>query len=164
MRKVLISIFSLLAVSALALGIAACGGDDDDDEEEADEATEEEAEEATEEAEETEEAEDGAATGGANVAIVDFTFDPANLEVAVGDTVTWTNADPTAHTATADDGSFDSGNIDTDGTFEFTFEEAGEFTYICEIHTQMTGTITVSESGQAPASDGNDVDVSLSGY
>jgi len=81
------------------------------------------------------------------VSIENFAFMPANLTVAVGDTVTWTNNDDAPHTATASNGAFDSGTLDNGGTFSFTFTTAGTYAYICEIHPQMTGTITV----QAPA-------------
>src|ERR671926_111285 len=46
------------------------------------------------------------------VDIHDRTFDPAQLEVAKGTTVTWTNGDTEAHTVTADNGLFDSGVIE----------------------------------------------------
>ena len=65
------------------------------------------------------------------------------VSVSVGYTVTWANVDGTDHTVTADDDSFDSGTLSDGSTFEQTFDEAGEFTYHCEIHSSMTGTITV---------------------
>ena len=86
----------------------------------------------------------GAAAGGDAVSIVDFTFKPADLEVKVGTTVTFTNNDDFAHTATAKDKSFDTGNLDKDATFEHTFDEPGTYEYLCAIHNSMTGTITVS--------------------
>jgi plastocyanin len=81
------------------------------------------------------------------VLIEDFAFDPPHIQVSVGDTVTWTQgADGAPHTVTADDGSFDSPNLTDEGeTFEFTFEEAGEFPYICSIHPEMLGLVTVTE-------------------
>ncbi|HEX2221386.1 MAG TPA: cupredoxin family copper-binding protein [Candidatus Limnocylindria bacterium] len=85
------------------------------------------------------------------VSIDNFAFMPANLTVAVGDTVTWTNNDDAPHTATAGNGAFDSGNLDNGQTYSFTFTTAGTFSYICEIHPQMTGTITVQAAPAAPA-------------
>ena len=85
-----------------------------------------------------------AGAGGDAVAIEEFTFKPADLEIEAGTTVTFTNKDEFAHTATAKDKSFDTGNLEQDGTFEHTFEEAGTFEYLCTIHNSMTGTITVS--------------------
>jgi len=77
------------------------------------------------------------------VSIQNFAFNPATLTVPVGTTVTWTNNDSTAHTVTADDGSFKSGNVDPGATFSFTFSTAGTFNYHCEIHPNMTASITV---------------------
>ncbi len=72
---------------------------------------------------------------------------PANTDVAKGTKVTWTNKDTTGHTvssgtAPTKDGKFD-GQLAGGGTFSFTFNDAGTFTYFCSIHTTMTGTITV---------------------
>ena len=78
------------------------------------------------------------------VEIVDFAFAPDPLEIAVGETVTWTNRDAAPHTATADDGSFDSGTLAMGDSFSFTFETPGTYTYICTIHPQMAGTIVVT--------------------
>jgi plastocyanin len=83
------------------------------------------------------------AAAGESVSIANFAFDPNALTVPVGSTVTWTNSDSTQHTATADDGSFDSGVLQQGATFSQTFTAAGTFTYHCAIHNSMTGTITV---------------------
>jgi plastocyanin len=72
-----------------------------------------------------------------------FAFAPETLTVPVGTEVTWTNGDPTEHTVTAEDGSFDSGPIAADGTFSRRFEQAGAITYLCEIHPSMRGEIRV---------------------
>ena len=85
-----------------------------------------------------------AEAGGDAVLIEDFVFQPADLEIEAGTTVTFTNKDEFAHTATARDKSFDSGNLEQDAAFEHTFEEVGSFEYLCDIHNSMTGTITVS--------------------
>jgi len=77
------------------------------------------------------------------VAISGFSFSPRNITVTVGDTITWTNSDAQAHTATADDGSFDTGTIGNGGSGSATFATAGTFPYHCKIHSSMTGTITV---------------------
>jgi len=81
------------------------------------------------------------------VLIQDFAFDPPHIQVAAGDTVTWTQgADGAPHTATADDDTFDSGNLEDEGdTFEFTLEDPGEYSYFCEIHPEMLGLVTVTE-------------------
>lgn len=82
--------------------------------------------------------------GAGAVAIANFAFDPADVEVAPGTTVTWTNDDGTPHRVKANDDSFDSEDMGQGDTFEHTFDAAGTFDYICAIHPSMTGTITVT--------------------
>lgn len=84
------------------------------------------------------------------VAISGFSFSPGSVTVAVGDTVTWTNSDAQAHTATADDSSWDTGTISNNASRTITFSTAGTFAYHCDIHPNMTGTVVV----QAAASGG----------
>jgi len=84
---------------------------------------------------------DGAA---ATVTMRDIAFNPPQLEIPVGTTVTWTNAEAIPHTVTAADGSFDSGVLEEGGIFQQTFAEAGTFDYACAIHPGMTGTIRVT--------------------
>jgi len=87
-----------------------------------------------------------------SVAISGFSYSPASVTVSVGDTVTWTNSDAQAHTATADDASWDTGNIaGSDGTDAVTFATAGTFPYHCAIHPQMTGTVTVQAAAATTA-------------
>ena len=87
---------------------------------------------------------DDAATSEIGVEIVDFAFAPDVIEVSAGTTVTWTNMDSAPHTATAEDGSFDSGELGQGESFSFTFEEPGEYPYICTFHPNMTGTVIVT--------------------
>jgi plastocyanin len=84
------------------------------------------------------------AAGAAAVAIKDIAFNPQAIQAKVGETITWTNQDNIAHTVTLDDKSVDRGNVAPSTTFSHAFTQAGTFTYHCEIHKQMTGTITVS--------------------
>ena len=65
------------------------------------------------------------------------------LNIAVGTTISWLNGDGTTHTTTADGGAWSSGNIAPGGRFNFTFQSAGQYTYHCQIHQGMTGTIVV---------------------
>ncbi len=83
------------------------------------------------------------AAGGSAVDIVNYAFSPTSLQVAAGTTVTWTNNDTAAHTVTADDGSFDSGNMAPGATFTFTFTTAGSVVYHCNYHPNMVATIVV---------------------
>jgi plastocyanin len=85
----------------------------------------------------------GEATEGTNVAIKDYAFSPATLTVAAGTTVIWTNNDAVPHTATASDGSFDSGNLNPGQSFSFKFSTPGTYAYICQYHAGMQGTIVV---------------------
>lgn len=86
----------------------------------------------------------GSPTSGAQVDVQGFKFTPAEISVRVGDKVTWRFTDNTAHTVTADDGSFDSGGHGSGETFDHTFDEAGSVTYHCTIHETMKGTVSVS--------------------
>jgi plastocyanin len=81
------------------------------------------------------------------VDMVDFAFQPANVTVHVGDLVTWHNAGKEPHTATADDGSFDTGTVPAGGNGSHMFTAAGNFSYICSIHPNMKGTVKVLSSG-----------------
>lgn len=89
------------------------------------------------------------------VQITDSTFSPATLTIEVGDTVTWRNADDRPHTATSNDGAFDSGNLDEGVGFSFTFTEPGTFTYRCDYHPEMQATIVVEEASTEAAADGS---------
>ena len=83
----------------------------------------------------------------ANVTIKDFDFTPATVTVVVGDTVTWTNDGPTGHSATANNGSFDTGIFPAGESRSATFDEAGTFAYICTPHPNMEGTVVVEAAG-----------------
>jgi plastocyanin len=76
------------------------------------------------------------------VHIDNFVFQPAQLTVKVGQTVTWTNRDDIPHTVVCA-GKFRSKTIDTDGTFAFTFTVAGEYKYFCSLHPHMQGIVKV---------------------
>ena len=77
------------------------------------------------------------------VSIKNFAFNPSNAIVTVGTTVTWTNNDSTAHTVTADDASFDSGNLNPGQSYTHTFTAAGTISYHCKIHPMMKAFVTV---------------------
>ena len=77
------------------------------------------------------------------VDVVDFAFNPETLEVAIGTTVVFTNRGAAPHTATSDDGAFDSGRIDSGASFSLTFDAPGTYAYHCEFHPNMRATITV---------------------
>ena len=78
------------------------------------------------------------------VRIAGFAFDPAELTIAKGDSVQFTNEDGTPHTATADDGSFDTGALGKGKTATVLFKTAGAVPYHCNFHGSMTATIAVA--------------------
>ena len=78
-----------------------------------------------------------------NIEIKNFMFTPATVTAPAGDTVTWRNDDEEPHTVTSDSGLFRSGGLDTGQTFSFKFDKPGTYHYVCSIHPQMQGTITV---------------------
>ncbi|QEP30582.1 copper-binding protein (plasmid) [Pukyongiella litopenaei] len=76
------------------------------------------------------------------VRIERFAFDPPEIELLVGDSVTWINGDVAPHTATAL-GGWDTGSIEQDGQSRITFDSPGEHHYICGFHPHMKGTVVV---------------------
>lgn len=138
----------LLAVLlAAALALAACGDDDSTTESVTTETTTE-----TEPETETTEPETGGASAPApsgearrseKVKIVEFTYQPDPVTVQEGGKVIWQNEDSAPHTATADDGSFDTGTIEQGKLGSETFKEPGSYPYFCEIHPDMRGTVEV---------------------
>jgi plastocyanin len=79
----------------------------------------------------------------ATVKIKSFMFMPMAMTIHAGDTVTWKNLDEEPHTVTSDTGLFRSGGIDGGGSYSFKFATPGVYKYVCSIHPQMIGTITV---------------------
>lgn len=89
------------------------------------------------------------------VSIHDHAFDPSELSVAPKTTVTWVNNDTEAHTATADDGLFDSGELQPGESYSVWFDGAGQVAYHCTIHPDMKGSIVVGgSSGGEPTTAG----------
>ena len=88
----------------------------------------------------------GAATAGDQaVTIKNFAFAPQALKITVGTKVTWTNQDSFAHNVTSADKSFVSDpKMGGGATYSYTFATPGSYTYICTIHSYMTGTVTVT--------------------
>jgi plastocyanin len=155
--KQLIAFPVLCAVLALAaFGFSACGGGDDD----SGSATSGEPPGAAAEGgadSGATEADDDSASGGnapapsgdavrsAKVEIEDFDYDPDPVTIEEGGKVIWQNEDSAPHTATADDGSFDTGTIEQGKIGSETFKQAGTYPYFCEIHPDMRGILEVVE-------------------
>ena len=73
-------------------------------------------------------------------------FSPASASLKVGQTVAWRNADSIAHTASADNGSFDTGIVAPGATSApVKLTSAGTFAYHCNIHPSMIGSINVTQ-------------------
>lgn len=82
------------------------------------------------------------AVAGTEVDVVDNRFEPEVLSVEPGDTVTWTWQGQNPHDVVGDVFGSD---IQTTGTFTHTFEDPGEYDYVCTIHRGMVGVIVVEE-------------------
>ena len=93
------------------------------------------------------------AQDGVAIDIVDFAFNPASVEVTEGTTVTWTNQDSAPHTATGDNGEFDTGQLAQGGSASVTFDTAGTYAYHCAVHPDMVASIVVTagEPADEPA-------------
>jgi len=77
------------------------------------------------------------------VAIENFSFNPASVEILTGDTVRWKNADSVTHTVRGP--TFESGELKKGDTYDFLFTDAGTYNYNCSIHPSMKGTVVVNE-------------------
>jgi plastocyanin len=129
-----------LLIACLALTVAACGDDDDDDGG---------GDAATPTTEQTDTGAAPPAGGGGDAVTVDIpsiSFDPADVTVPAGTTITWTNSDDLPHTVTKEGGpggQFDSGDIAPGDEFELTVDVKGTVDYVCTIHPGQAGTFTV---------------------
>jgi plastocyanin len=131
MRHRVGAIAPLLIVAATAIGSAACGSSSS-------------SAKTTSATTAAPAAPSSAAPG--TITIKNFAFTPATIQAKAGQAVTVQNSDGTTHTFTADDKStgVDSGHIDGGKSATVTFAKPGTYTYHCDIHNYMTGTITVS--------------------
>jgi plastocyanin len=84
-----------------------------------------------------------AATEPAAVEINRFQFEPQELTISRGATVTWTNRDQTVHNVVAKDGKFTSSGLDTGDRFSFHFDHDGDYAYFCALHPHMVGVVHV---------------------
>ena len=82
--------------------------------------------------------------------IDNFAFDPNEVTIVAGDSVTWVNDDDSAHAVEADEDEFDSGNLDNGESFSFIFETAGNYSYDCDYHSSMTGMVNVERAEEEP--------------
>jgi plastocyanin len=79
-----------------------------------------------------------------DINISSFEFVPQHIVVKVGDTIRWTNEDIAPHTATAMEGSWDTGEIVKGEARSVVVAEGMETSYFCAFHPHMTGTIELA--------------------
>lgn len=89
----------------------------------------------------------GDAVRSAKVEIDDFAYKPDPVTIEEGGKVIWVNRDSAPHTATAEDGSFDTGTLEEGKLKSETFKQPGTYAYVCSIHPDMHGTVEVVEAG-----------------
>jgi plastocyanin len=139
MRKWLALLIACLAVGLL---VAGCG-DDDDDGGGGDGGA------ATQEEQPAQTSDGGGGGGGAQVSMQNIQFEPADLTINAGETVTWTNDEAVPHDVdgSGPGGDFSSGpegGMNEGDTYDFTFDEPGTYDYVCRVHAPgMAGTVTV---------------------
>lgn len=81
------------------------------------------------------------------VLVVDNEFEPKRAEVAVGDTVTWRFEGTQRHNISPigdNRKTWEASKVQKEGTFTWTFDEAGTYKYVCTLHSGMTGSVTVA--------------------
>ncbi len=130
-----------LLLACLALGLVACGGDD------------EESDSGGGGASTTEQPADtggGGGGGGTEVTMESIQFEPKDVTVSAGDTITFTNNEAVPHDVHKTSGpgedfaSGPSGGMQEGDTFDLTLDEPGKYEYVCDVHAPgMAGTITV---------------------
>jgi plastocyanin len=76
------------------------------------------------------------------VSVVDNRFEPRVIEIAPGDTVTWTWSGSAPHDV---DGEEFQSELQSSGSFQHTFDSAGEYEYVCNVHGGMTGLVVVTD-------------------
>ena len=96
----------------------------------------------------------------AEISAIDNAFDAGIVRIQPGQSIEWSNDGNSPHTVTADDGSFDSGNLAPDATFTTAFDQPGVYAYFCKYHgapgVGMTGIVVVGDAA-IPSPSGGEV-------
>ncbi len=82
--------------------------------------------------------------GMTHLSMQNFAYQPANIQVRAGTTVTWTNQDNVPHSITFKNGMKDSGLLNQGQSFSYTFSAPGTYQYYCTVHPYMVATVTVT--------------------
>ena len=77
------------------------------------------------------------------VTIAEMRFTPQTLRVTRGDLIVWVNKDIVPHTATSEEGGFDSKTIESNGSWTFRARKAGKVDYICTLHPTMKAVLQI---------------------
>ena len=76
-----------------------------------------------------------------------FTFGPNDITIDAGGTVEWVNHDETIHNIVMPTAGIASPGMDTGDHFSHTFDQPGDYTYLCALHPHMTGVVHVRAKG-----------------
>ena len=79
------------------------------------------------------------------IEIKEYKFEPTQITIPAGTTVTWVNKDDDSHTVTDKGKKFSSKDLDKNDKYSYTYKEPGTYPYFCSLHKSMTGTITVTK-------------------
>ena len=90
----------------------------------------------------------------AHVTVANMAFSPSRVAIAVGETVTWTFEDLTSHTATSDNGFFNTGAASGGASRSVRFRSSGTYPYHCTFHPMMVGRVSVPVSVSGSKADG----------
>jgi plastocyanin len=88
-------------------------------------------------------------TNANTVTIQNNTFNPATLYVQTNSTITWINKDSVTHRVVSNSGLFDSGNLTTGMSYNYTFNKAGSYPYHDLMNPSITGTIVVNATNSS---------------
>ena len=79
-----------------------------------------------------------------NIEISNFAFNPSEIKIKTGDTITWINKDSAPHTVTSDSGNeLNSPQLSNGQNYSRTFSNTGTFNYYCSVHPSMKATVIV---------------------
>ena len=138
---------SSLLLACLALGLAACGGDDDSSTDQPADQGSTQVNPSQDSQADVDNNDSEAATSGGEIEIgmKNLQFEPKDVSAQVGQTVKWVNNESIPHNAVSQDGpqTFESDTFGKDGTYELKLTKAGTIDYVCTLHPGMEGSIKV---------------------